>query len=138
MYSSIKSWSPKLPNSLGPASIKILLMFNLDILFIKSLELKESLFLLRFIKEISFMPLESFGRFVFEVTTTFFPGSLKKGADQFKLRLFENTYLSGWIKFSFAMILGVILGTYSSIYIANPILVYLKVSSKTLEKDKDN
>jgi preprotein translocase subunit SecF len=39
--------------------------------------------------------------------------------------------------FSFAMILGVILGTYSSIYIANPILVYLKVSSKTLEKDKD-
>ncbi len=40
--------------------------------------------------------------------------------------------------FSFAMILGVILGTYSSIYIANPILVYLKVSSKTLEKDKDN
>ena len=40
--------------------------------------------------------------------------------------------------FSFAMILGVILGTYSSIYIANPILVYLKVSSKTLEKDRDN
>ena len=40
--------------------------------------------------------------------------------------------------FSFAMILGVFFGTYSSIYIANPILVFLKVSSKTiLKEDKD-
>tara|TARA_B100001996_G_scaffold296202_1_gene236526 strand:+ start:180 stop:995 length:816 start_codon:yes stop_codon:yes gene_type:complete len=40
--------------------------------------------------------------------------------------------------FSLAMILGVIFGTYSSIYIANPILVYLKVSQKTiLKEDKD-
>ena len=39
--------------------------------------------------------------------------------------------------FSFAMILGVILGTYSSIFIANPILVYFKVSQKTLVKDED-
>ena len=36
--------------------------------------------------------------------------------------------------FSFAMILGVLIGTYSSIFIASPILKYLKVSSKTLEK----
>ena len=39
--------------------------------------------------------------------------------------------------FSFAMILGVILGTYSSIFIANPVLVYFKVSQKTLIKEKD-
>ena len=40
--------------------------------------------------------------------------------------------------FSLAMILGVIFGTYSSIYIANPILVFLRVSQKTiLKEDKD-
>ena len=40
--------------------------------------------------------------------------------------------------FSLAMILGVIFGTYSSIYIANPILVSLRVSQKTiLKEDKD-
>ena len=39
--------------------------------------------------------------------------------------------------FSLAMILGVILGTYSSIFIANPVLVYFKVSQKTLIKEED-
>jgi len=39
--------------------------------------------------------------------------------------------------FSFAMILGVVLGTYSSIFIANPVLVYFKVSQKTLIKEED-
>ena len=40
--------------------------------------------------------------------------------------------------FSLAMILGVVFGTYSSIYIANPILIVLKVSQKTIVKeDKD-
>ena len=40
--------------------------------------------------------------------------------------------------FSLAMILGVVFGTYSSIYIANPVLVYLRVSQKTiLKEDKD-
>ena len=39
--------------------------------------------------------------------------------------------------FSFAMILGVILGTYSSIFIANPVLVHFKVSQKTLIKEED-
>ena len=39
--------------------------------------------------------------------------------------------------FSFAMILGVLLGTYSSIFIANPVLVYFKVSQKTLIKEED-
>ncbi len=40
--------------------------------------------------------------------------------------------------FSLAMILGVVFGTYSSIYIANPILVFLRVSQKTiLKEDKD-
>jgi len=40
--------------------------------------------------------------------------------------------------FSLAMIFGVVFGTYSSIYIANPILVFLRVSQKTiLKEDKD-
>ena len=39
--------------------------------------------------------------------------------------------------FSFAMILGVIIGTYSSIYIANPILVNLKVNYKTIVKEEN-
>ena len=39
--------------------------------------------------------------------------------------------------FSFAMILGVIIGTYSSIFVASPILKFFKVSSKTLEKEEE-
>ena len=37
--------------------------------------------------------------------------------------------------FSFAMILGVVFGTYSSIFIANPILIKLKVNQKSLLKE---
>ena len=49
--------------------------------------------------------------------------------------IFGGEILKG---FSLAMILGVIFGTYSSIYIANPILVVLKVSQRTiLKEDKD-
>ena len=48
--------------------------------------------------------------------------------------LFGGEILKG---FSFAMILGVILGTYSSIFIANPILVNLKVNYKTIVKDEN-
>ena len=40
--------------------------------------------------------------------------------------------------FSLAMILGVIFGTYSSIFIANPVLVFLKVSQKTILKEDKN
>ena len=40
--------------------------------------------------------------------------------------------------FSLAMILGVIIGTYSSVYIANPILVHLRVSQKTILKEDKN
>ncbi len=39
--------------------------------------------------------------------------------------------------FSFAMILGVIFGTYSSIFIANPLLVFLNVSQKTIIKEEN-
>tara|TARA_B100000963_G_C22619099_1_gene668927 strand:- start:133 stop:1038 length:906 start_codon:yes stop_codon:yes gene_type:complete len=39
--------------------------------------------------------------------------------------------------FSFAMILGVIIGTYSSIFVASPILKFFKVNHKTLEKDEE-
>ena len=46
--------------------------------------------------------------------------------------LFGGQILKG---FSLAMILGVIFGTYSSIYIANPILVLLNVSQKTIIKE---
>jgi len=39
--------------------------------------------------------------------------------------------------FSFAMILGVIIGTYSSIFVASPMLKFFKVTYKTLEKEDD-
>ncbi len=39
--------------------------------------------------------------------------------------------------FSLAMILGVIFGTYSSIYIANTVLVRLRVSQKTVLREED-
>ena len=39
--------------------------------------------------------------------------------------------------FSFAMILGVIIGTYSSMFVASPVLKFLKVSYKTLEKEEE-
>ncbi len=39
--------------------------------------------------------------------------------------------------FSFAMILGVLIGTYSSIFVATPVLKFFKVSHKTLEKDEE-
>ena len=39
--------------------------------------------------------------------------------------------------FSFAMILGVLIGTYSSIFVAAPILKYFKVSYKTIEKEEE-
>ena len=40
--------------------------------------------------------------------------------------------------FSLAMIFGVIFGTYSSIYIANTVLVRLRVSQKTILREEDN
>ncbi len=46
--------------------------------------------------------------------------------------LFGGEILKG---FSLAMILGVIIGTYSSIYIANPVLVYLNVNQSTIVKE---
>ena len=53
----------------------------------------------------------------------------------FSIYFFGGTILKG---FSFAMIVGVIVGTYSSIFVATPILNYTKVSSKTiLKKDND-
>jgi preprotein translocase subunit SecF len=39
--------------------------------------------------------------------------------------------------FSFAMILGVLIGTYSSIFVASPILKFFKVTYKTLEKEEE-
>ena len=55
------------------------------------------------------------------------------------LALFSICILGGEILkgFSFAMILGVIIGTYSSIFVASPVLKYLKVSHKTLEKKEE-
>ena len=47
--------------------------------------------------------------------------------------IFGGEILKG---FSLAMIFGVIFGTYSSIYIANPILVRLRVSQKTIVKEE--
>ena len=55
------------------------------------------------------------------------------------LALFSIFFFGGEILkgFAFAMILGVVLGTYSSIFIANPVLVYLRVSYKTIVKEED-
>ena len=54
----------------------------------------------------------------------------------FSIYIFGGAILRG---FSFAMILGVIVGTYSSIFIATPVLNYTKVSQKTvLKEDADN
>ena len=40
--------------------------------------------------------------------------------------------------FSLAMIIGVVIGTYSSIFVASPILKYFNVSFKTISKEKEN
>ena len=55
------------------------------------------------------------------------------------LALFSIFILGGEILkgFSFAMILGVIIGTYSSIFVASPVLNYFNVTQKTLLKDDD-
>ena len=55
------------------------------------------------------------------------------------LALFSIFILGGEILrgFSFAMILGVLIGTYSSIFVASPILKTFKVSHKTLEKEEE-
>ena len=55
------------------------------------------------------------------------------------LALFSIFILGGEILrgFSFAMILGVFIGTYSSIFIASPILKYLNVNYKTLQKEEE-
>ena len=46
--------------------------------------------------------------------------------------IFGGSILKG---FSFAMIIGVIVGTYSSIFVATPILNYTKVNSNTILKE---
>jgi len=54
----------------------------------------------------------------------------------FSIYIFGGAILKG---FSFAMIVGVIVGTYSSIFVATPILNYTKVNQKTiLNEDKEN
>jgi len=50
----------------------------------------------------------------------------------FSIYIFGGAILKG---FSFAMILGVIIGTYSSIFIATPVLNYTKVNQKTVLKE---
>ena len=55
------------------------------------------------------------------------------------LALFSIFILGGEILkgFSFAMILGVVIGTYSSIFVASPMLKFFKVTYKTLEKEEE-
>jgi len=50
----------------------------------------------------------------------------------FSIFIFGGAILKG---FSFAMIIGVIVGTYSSIFVATPILNYTNVSQKTILKE---
>ena len=51
----------------------------------------------------------------------------------FSIYIFGGAILKG---FSFAMIIGVIVGTYSSIFVATPILNYTNVSQKTILKEE--
>ena len=62
---------------------------------------------------------------------------LKKNKSNFFYGLKANYIFGGEILkgFSFAMIVGVIVGTYSSIFVATPILNYTNVSSKTVSKE---
>ena len=55
------------------------------------------------------------------------------------LALFSIYFFGGQILkgFSFAMIIGVIIGTYSSIFVAAPVLKYTKVTQKTVLKEED-
>jgi len=53
----------------------------------------------------------------------------------FSIYIFGGAILKG---FSFAMIVGVIVGTYSSIFVATPILNYTKVTQKTILKEDIN
>ena len=54
----------------------------------------------------------------------------------FSIFIFGGAILKG---FSFAMIIGVIVGTYSSIFVAAPVLNYTNVNQKTiLKEDKEN
>jgi len=52
----------------------------------------------------------------------------------FSIYFFGGAILKG---FSFAMIIGVIVGTYSSIFVAAPILKYTKVTQKTVLKEEN-
>ena len=52
----------------------------------------------------------------------------------FSIYIFGGSILKG---FSFAMIIGVIIGTYSSIFVATSILNYTKVTQKTILKEED-
>ena len=52
----------------------------------------------------------------------------------FSIYLFGGEILKG---FSFAMIIGVIVGTYSSIFVAAPVLNYTKVNQKTVLKKEE-
>ena len=52
----------------------------------------------------------------------------------FSIYIFGGEILKG---FSFAMIIGVIIGTFSSIFVATPILNYMGVSQKTILKEDE-
>ena len=52
----------------------------------------------------------------------------------FAIYIFGGEILKG---FSFAMIIGVIVGTYSSIFVATPVLNYTRVNQKTVLKEND-
>ena len=52
----------------------------------------------------------------------------------FSIYIFGGSILKG---FSLAMIIGVIVGTYSSIFVATPILKYTKVTQKTVLKEEN-
>jgi len=50
------------------------------------------------------------------------------------LAIFGGAAIQGFI---YAMILGIIIGTFSSIYVAAPLLIYMNVRSETVNQNSD-
>ena len=74
--------------------------------------------------------------------TDFWPNIFYSSKINIRTYIFRNLliyFFGGEILkgFSFAMIIGVIIGTYSSIFVATPILNYSKVSQKSVLKGED-
>ena len=70
-------------------------------------------------------------------SSSFLLGTDQQGRDMLSTIIYGSriSLIVGFASILFAMILGVVFGTYSSIFIANPILIKLKVNQKSVLKE---